>query len=119
MCSPHLNVSESVIDDDAQGCRTTVSCDEGVPAVMGRIRQHVIVVLALCITAACGGGSSSPTAPTPQIVQVAGLWGYTATLTGSTGGGCLAGLPVNRPASSHTRTRAARPQTGHCIAGIS
>ena len=66
---------------------------------MGRIRQHVIVVLALCITAACGGGSSSPTAPTPapQIVQVAGLWGYTATLTGSTGGGCLAGLPVNRP----------------------
>ena len=86
---------------------------------MGRIRQHVIVVLALCITAACGGGSSSPTAPTPQIVQVAGLWGYTATLTGSTGGGCLAGLPVNRPASSHTRTRAARPQTGHCIAGIS
>ena len=52
---------------------------------MGRIRQHVIVVLALCITAACGGGSSSPTTPTPapQIVQVAGLWGYTATLTGS------------------------------------
>ena len=59
--------------------------------------QHIIVGLALCITAACGGGSSSPTAPTPaptpppapQIVQVAGLWGYTATLTGSTGGGCL------------------------------
>ena len=53
--------------------------------------QHIIVGLALCITAACGGGSSSPTAPTPapQIVQVAGLWGYTATLTSSTGGGCL------------------------------
>ena len=67
--------------------------------------QHTIVGLALCITAACGGGSSSPTAPTPvpttpvpttptpppapQIVRVAGLWGYTATLTGSTGGGCL------------------------------
>ena len=53
--------------------------------------QYIIVGLALCITAACGGGSSSPTAPTPapQIVQVAGLWGYTATLTSSTGGGCL------------------------------
>ena len=67
--------------------------------------QHIIVGLALCITAACGDGSSSPTAPTPvpttpapttptpppapQIVQVAGLWGYTATLTGVTGGGCL------------------------------
>ena len=60
--------------------------------------QHIIVGLALCITAACGGGNSSPTAPTPttptpppapQIVQVAGLWGYTATLTDSTGGGCL------------------------------
>ena len=57
--------------------------------------QHIIVGLALCITAACGGGNSSPTAPTPtpppapQIVQVAGLWGYTATLTNSTGGGCL------------------------------
>ena len=60
--------------------------------------QHIIVGLALCITAACGDGSSSPTAPTPttptpppapQIVQVAGVWGYTVTLTGVTGGGCL------------------------------
>ena len=61
--------------------------------------QHIIVGLALCITAACGGGNSSPTAPTPppaatpppapQIVQVAGVWGYTVTLTGVTGGGCL------------------------------
>ena len=55
--------------------------------------QHIIVGLALYITAACGGGNSSPTAPTPppapQIVQVAGVWGYTVTLTGVTGGGCL------------------------------
>ena len=60
--------------------------------------QHIIVGLALCITAACGDGNSSPTAPTPttptpppapQIVQVAGVWGYTVTLTGVTGGGCL------------------------------
>ena len=60
--------------------------------------KHIIVGLALCITAACGDGNSSPTAPTPttptpppapQIVQVAGVWGYTVTLTGVTGGGCL------------------------------
>ena len=30
-----------------------------------RTIQHVIVGLVLCIAAACGGGNSSPTAPTP------------------------------------------------------
>ena len=77
--------------------------------------QHIIVGLALCITAACGGGSSSPTAPTPapttptpppapQIVQVAGLWGYTATLTGSTGGGCLSEFFQSQIGATYTGT---------------
>ena len=68
--------------------------------------QHIIVGLALCITAACGDGSSSPTAPTPapQIVQVAGLWGFTATLTGSTGGGCLSEFFQSQIGIPHTGT---------------
>ena len=75
--------------------------------------QHIIVGLALCITAACGGGNSSPTAPTPttptpppapQIVQVAGLWGYTAILTDSTGGGCLSGFFRSQIGTTDTGT---------------
>ena len=70
--------------------------------------QHIIVGLALCVTAACGGGNSSPTAPTPpaapQIVQVAGLWGYTATLTGVTGGGCVGQLVLSLIDTTDTGT---------------
>ena len=76
--------------------------------------RQVAVCLCLIVAVACGGDNKNPIAPTPvpaptpapaptptptpttptpppapQIVQVAGLWGYTATLTDSTGGGCL------------------------------
>ena len=49
-----------------------------------RITQHVIVVLALCITAACGDGNSSPTAPSPiqpAFPQVSGNYSGSITLT--------------------------------------
>ena len=51
---------------------------------MGRIRQHIIVVLALCITAACGDGNSSPTAPSPMqptFPQVSGNYAGTISFT--------------------------------------
>ena len=51
---------------------------------MGRIRQHVIVVLALSITAACGDGNSSPTAPSPMqptFPQVSGNYAGTISFT--------------------------------------
>ena len=38
-----------------------------------RTIQHVIVGLALCTVAACGGGNSSPTAPTPPF-SFNGTW---------------------------------------------
>ena len=78
--------------------------------------HRVIAVLALCITAACGGGNSSPTSPTPiptptptptpepQIVQVAGVWSYTATLTGVTGGGCLGAIFLSQIGTTDTGT---------------
>ena len=39
-----------------------------------RTIQHVIVGLALCTVAACGGGNSSPTAPTPPPFSFNGTW---------------------------------------------
>ena len=38
----------------------------------------------------CGGSKSSPTAPTPQIAQVGGVWRVTETVTSVTGGECFA-----------------------------
>ena len=49
-----------------------------------RAIQHGIVGLALCITAACGGGNSSPTSPTPvqpTFPQVSGNYAGTITFT--------------------------------------
>jgi hypothetical protein len=48
------------------------------------------VVLTLALLVAGCGGSSSPTSPTPQVVQVAGLRRITETLTSVSGGECFA-----------------------------
>ena len=56
-----------------------------------RTIQHGIVGLALCITAACGGSSSSPTSPTPSIPNVAGTYSGSLTITSSLSADVLTG----------------------------
>jgi hypothetical protein len=51
-------------------------------------RRLALTLYATVVLSACGG-KSTPTAPTPTIVQVAGLWGYTARLTSASGGECV------------------------------
>ena len=48
--------------------------------------RFVCLVLALCVTAACGDGNASPTAPTPtpaSIPNVAGTYSGSVTITSS------------------------------------
>ena len=59
------------------------------------MRQRLLggVVLA-ALTLACGGDGNggSPTNPTPQVAQVGGVWTYTSTLTGVSGGECVGAI---------------------------
>ena len=54
------------------------------------IRRTVFVLLVSGICSACSGGDKSPTTPTPVIAHVAGVWGFTLTVTAVTGGECFA-----------------------------
>jgi len=56
---------------------------------MRRLNRIAFVVCAI-FTGACGGGSKSPTSPTPQYVQVGGVWSVTTTVTATSGGECFA-----------------------------
>lgn len=52
--------------------------------------RYLLPIIGL-LALSCGGGkSSTPTSPTPVTAQVAGVWGYTATVTSASGGECLA-----------------------------
>src|SRR6267143_2028255 len=47
-------------------------------------------VLAVAVAAISCGGGNSPTSPSQQVAQVAGVWAVTGTFTSVTGGECLA-----------------------------
>lgn len=64
-------------------------------SVSGQHRSHAFVV-GLALTALLGcGGDSSPSSPSPQPANVAGVWAYQATLASINGGECVgSSLPI-------------------------
>ena len=68
-----------------------------------RTIQHVIVGLALCTAAACGGGNSSPTSPTPPPpFSFSGTW--TGPITSNVLGPGTATVTITQTGSSLSGT---------------
>ena len=59
---------------------------------LAMIRRGLFVFALGLSLPSCGGSKGSPTAPTPSIAQVAGVWSVVNTVSAVTGGECFAAL---------------------------
>lgn len=55
--------------------------------------RHTLIVVLVCLLPACSDSPTSPSPPpAPTVVQVGGVWSYSATLNSVSGGECVGEL---------------------------
>jgi hypothetical protein len=87
---------------------------------MRTIVSLALVVVVVALATACGGGSSgNPVTPTPQptVVNVAGLWTGSSTLTNVTGGECTGATYVGLVGTISPGTMQVT-QTGNAVTAV-